>query len=109
MRRVTSVTDMGDLDLSPGKEVYFYIHGYNNDFEDAAFAAAELWHFAGREGVPIFYTWPAGAPGPSGYIYDRESGEFTLNHLKSAIGHISSWPHPISTSMWSISESSPST
>lgn len=80
------------LELTSRKEVYIYIHGYNNDFEDAAFAAAELWHFAGHEGVQIFYTWPAGAPGPSGYIYDRESGEFTVNHLKSAIGHISSWP-----------------
>lgn len=80
------------LELTSRKDVYFYIHGYHNDFENAAFAAAELWHFAGREGVPIFYTWPAGAPGLFGYIYDRESGEFTVHHLKMAIRHISSWP-----------------
>ena len=45
------------------KEVYVYVHGIKNSFADAAFAMAELWHFFGREGVPIFYTWPAGHPG----------------------------------------------
>jgi esterase/lipase superfamily enzyme len=39
---------------------------------------ADLWHFLGRQGVPIIYTWPAGV----GYAYDRESSEFTVFHLK---------------------------
>ena len=44
---------------------------------------AELWHFLGRQGVPILYTWPAGAGGGlRGYTRDRESGEFTIFHLK---------------------------
>jgi esterase/lipase superfamily enzyme len=65
------------------KEAYVFVHGYNNTFEDAAFALAELWHFLGREGIPILYTWPAGSPGLlRGYTHDRESGEFTIFHLK---------------------------
>ena len=48
------------LALTARKDAYVYIHGYNNSFEDAAFVIAELWHFLGREGVPILYTWPAG-------------------------------------------------
>ena len=45
-----------------------------DSFEDAIFRIAELWHFLGREGVPIAYTWPAGHPGLlRGYNYDRES------------------------------------
>ena len=52
------------LALTPRKEVFIYVHGYHNSFEKAAFAMAELWHFLGRIGVPIIYTWPAGYPGP---------------------------------------------
>jgi esterase/lipase superfamily enzyme len=80
------------LSQSPRKEVFIYIHGFHNTFEDAAYAMAELWHFLGRIGVPIIYTWPAGRPGLSGYSYDRESSEFTVYHLREAIGLIASIP-----------------
>jgi esterase/lipase superfamily enzyme len=70
---------------SPRKEVLLFVHGFNNHFEDAAETLAELWHFLGRDIVPIVYTWPAGRGGASGYIYDRESGEFTVFHLKNLI------------------------
>jgi esterase/lipase superfamily enzyme len=44
---------------------------------------AELWHFLGRQGVPICYTWPAGRGiSGRGYVYDRTSGEFSVFHLK---------------------------
>jgi esterase/lipase superfamily enzyme len=77
------------LRLSPRAEILVFVHGYHNDFDDAAFTLAETWHFMGREFVPILYTWPAGKGGPSGYIYDRESGEFTVHHLKNLIEALS--------------------
>jgi len=77
------------LKRSPRSEILVFVHGYNNDFDDAAFTLAETWHFMGREFVPILYTWPAGKGGPSGYIYDRESGEFTVHHLKNLIEDLS--------------------
>ncbi len=46
--------------------------------DDALVAAGEFWHFLGREGVPIIYTWPSGAGGLNFYTADRESGEFTI-------------------------------
>lgn len=78
------------LALTPRKEVFLYIHGYHNSFEDAAFAMAELWHFLGRIGVPFIYTWPAGYPGLFGYTYDRESSEFTVYHLRSVLTFMAS-------------------
>ena len=51
------------LALTSRKAAYVYIHGYNNTFEDGVLVIAELWHFLGRQGVPILYTWPAGAGG----------------------------------------------
>jgi esterase/lipase superfamily enzyme len=75
------------------KEVYLFVHGYNNDFAVAVETIAQLWHFFGREGVPIAYTWPAGSWGVlRGYTYDRESGEFTVYHLKQMIRLIAQCP-----------------
>jgi len=80
------------LDRTPRKEVFIFVHGFHNDFNDAAFAMAELWHFMGRIGVPIIYTWPAGHPGLFGYTYDRESSEFTVFHLREVIRFIATFP-----------------
>jgi esterase/lipase superfamily enzyme len=80
------------LALTPRKEVFIYVHGYHNNFDDAAFAMAELWHFLGRIGVPLIYTWPAGYPGLFGYTYDRESSEFTVYHLRSLLQILAEFP-----------------
>ena len=71
------------LSRTKKKEAYVFIHGYNNSFDHAVSVIAEIWHFLGREGIPIAYTWPAGLGGLRGYFYDRESGEFTVYHLKN--------------------------
>src|SRR6185369_10371847 len=52
----------------------------------------ELWHFFGRRGVPVAYTWPAGSPGILAYMYDRESSEFTVYHFKRMLRRIASCP-----------------
>jgi esterase/lipase superfamily enzyme len=75
----------GRLGDATHKDVYVFVHGFNNTFDDAVFRAAEVWHFMGRVGVPIAYTWPAGLGGIRGYAYDRESGEFTVGHLRELI------------------------
>jgi len=80
------------LALTPRQEVFIYVHGYNNTFDDAAYVAAEFWHFLGREGVPLLYTWPAGYPGLFGYTYDRESSEYTVFHLKQILSIVSAMP-----------------
>lgn len=75
--------------LSPERrEAYVLIHGFNNSLEDAAFVMTGIWHFLGRQGIPIIYTWPAGRS----YAYDRESGEFTVFHLKQLLRGLASCP-----------------
>ncbi|RME93685.1 MAG: alpha/beta hydrolase, partial [Verrucomicrobia bacterium] len=74
------------LALAPRREVWLMVHGYHNTFEKPAMVLAELWHFMGREAVPVLYSWPAGRGGLlRGYAYDRESGEFTVYHLKQCL------------------------
>jgi esterase/lipase superfamily enzyme len=80
------------LAKTPRKEVFIFVHGFHNDFNDAAFAMAELWHFMGRIGIPLIYTWPAGHPGLFGYTYDRESSEFTVFHFREVIRLLSTFP-----------------
>ena len=80
------------LALTPRKEVYVFVHGVGNSFDDAVASVAEGWHFLGREGVPIAYTWPAGRGGLFFYAYDRESGEFTHFHFKQFMRVLTSIP-----------------
>jgi esterase/lipase superfamily enzyme len=79
---------------SPRKEVVLFVHGYANNFQDAAFSMADLCHFFGREFVCGIFTWPAGGTRGmmAGYNVDRESGEFAVQHLKQAIRLIADTP-----------------
>ena len=77
---------------NPHKDVYLFVHGVNNTFDEAVFRVAQLWHFAGRPGVPVCYTWPAGRGGALGYFHDYDSGNFTVFHLKKFLLAIASSP-----------------
>lgn len=68
------------------KDIFVFVHGYANTFEDATFTLSQIWHFLGREGVPFVYSWPAGSGGLlRGYTHDRESGEYTVFRLKQTL------------------------
>jgi esterase/lipase superfamily enzyme len=89
----TSRTLREYLARTPRKQVFLIVHGISRSFEHAIFASAEAWHFLGREGVPIAYTWPARVRSLGlSYAHDRESGEFTIYHLKQLIEQLASIP-----------------
>ncbi len=74
------------------KEALVFVHGFANDFEYPARVVSCLWHYLGRDGIPVIYSWPAGHGGLTGYLYDRESGEFTIYHLKQFLRHLAATP-----------------
>jgi len=82
------------LALTSKKEVYVFIHGTGSDFTSPMYVMAEFWHFMGRCGVPMVYTWPSSSNGDSlrGYDYDRESSEFTIFHLKQFLRLLAACP-----------------
>ena len=82
------------LALTPKKEVYVFVHGTGSNFEEPTYVLAGLWHFMGRCGVPVAYTWPAGGGSDParGYAYDRESSEFTVYHLKQFLRLLAACP-----------------
>jgi esterase/lipase superfamily enzyme len=80
------------LAVTPRKDVYIYVHGVDNSFEDVVCRAAVIWHLTGRQGVVLAYAWPAGRGGALGYFYDRESGEYTVLHLKRLMTQLARCP-----------------
>jgi hypothetical protein len=81
-----------ELRLASRSEVIIFVHGFNNDLQDGITTTASLWHYAGRIGVPISYSWPAGNPGLTAYFKDRESGEFSTYHFKEFLRAIAAIP-----------------
>ncbi|WP_426359424.1 alpha/beta hydrolase [Pseudocolwellia sp. HL-MZ19] len=73
------------LKNSENKDVVLFVHGFNNTFDESVFTLAGLWHFMKRQGVPIAYSWPAAAKGFNAYFADKESGQFTIFHLKETL------------------------
>jgi esterase/lipase superfamily enzyme len=80
------------LRVAERPEVIIFIHGFNSELDDGLATTASLWHFSGRFGVPISYSWPAGNKGLTAYIKDRESGEFSIYHLKEFLRALASIP-----------------
>jgi esterase/lipase superfamily enzyme len=79
--------------LTERNVVWLSVHGVQTSFEEGAQILSLTWHQRGRWGVPIYYSWPAGGTGLiSGYSYDRESGEFTIFHLKQLLRALGSVP-----------------
>ena len=67
-----------------GNTATIFVHGFHVTFENGLKWLAMSWHAAGREGVPILFSWPSGFGGfkPLAYNHDRESGELSVGHLK---------------------------
>jgi len=82
------------LERSPNKEVTLYVHGFNETFATAAFTAAEMCHFLGREPVCAFFTWPASRTGNFLTSYSRttESAQYAEDHLKQIIRLLATTP-----------------
>lgn len=67
--------------VSPAKDAFVFVHGYNVSFEDAAIRAAQLAYDFGFKGAPIFYSWPSRGS-LLGYLDDEESVTETVGHLE---------------------------
>ena len=80
------------LQQADRKEVIVFVHGINTDLDDGLATTASLWHFSGRFGVPVSYSWPAGNKGLTAYLKDRESGEFSIFHFKEFLRALAATP-----------------
>jgi len=66
------------------KEVFLFVHGFNNNFADSTFRAAQLAYDYNIPAVSVHYSWPsAGSIGL--YIYDHDSATFARDGLADLI------------------------
>ncbi|WP_171175967.1 alpha/beta hydrolase [Ruegeria sp. HKCCD8929] len=72
--------------------ILIYVHGFNNGFEDALTTLTNVWHYSGRQSIPLAFSWPAGNSGVFKYFKDRESGEFSVFHFKELLDFLASVP-----------------
>jgi esterase/lipase superfamily enzyme len=44
---------------SDDKDLFVFVHGFHNTFEDAAFRTAQIAHDLKFQGAPVFFSWPS--------------------------------------------------
>lgn len=54
------------------REIFIFVHGYNNNIADSVFRAAQIAHDYNVRAVTLHYAWPSGGSLPL-YVYDRDS------------------------------------
>lgn len=74
---------------SPDRSVLVFVHGFNNQFEDAVFRFAQIVHDSGARSVPVLATWPSQGH-LLAYGYDRESTNFNRNALEDLFQYLAS-------------------
>jgi len=71
-----------------GREATIFVHGYNNTFAEGVYRIAQLAHDLDLPGVAMHYAWPSAAT-PFGYVYDRDSANFSRNGLEDMLREVS--------------------
>lgn len=54
------------------REIFIFVHGYNNNFADSIFRAAQIAHDYKVRAVTLLYAWASAGSLPL-YVYDRDS------------------------------------
>jgi esterase/lipase superfamily enzyme len=54
------------------REIFIFVHGYNNNFADSLFRTAQIAYDFNVKAVPLHYAWPSGGSLRL-YVYDRDS------------------------------------
>ncbi|MFT4321225.1 alpha/beta hydrolase [Bartonella bacilliformis] len=62
------------------REIFLFIHGYNNNFADGTFHAAQFVYDYSLDVVTVHYSWPSAGAIPL-YVYDRDSANFARDGL----------------------------
>jgi esterase/lipase superfamily enzyme len=66
------------------REVFIFVHGYNNNFAEGLFRNAQIVHDYHITSLPVYFSW-ASAAALSGYLFDRDSALVARNGLAETI------------------------
>jgi esterase/lipase superfamily enzyme len=81
------------LGQSREKDVFVFVHGFNNRFEDAVYRFAQILHDSGADAdvAPILFTWPS-AGNVFAYNYDRDSANYSRDDLEKLLRYLQNDP-----------------
>jgi len=88
---------------TPGREVVVFIHGFDNNFEDAAKTCARIGVGIGATGAMVLYSWPS-AGSPASYLGDRNNAYWAVHGLKEFLAELtaSQWVGRVSVVVHSM-------
>jgi esterase/lipase superfamily enzyme len=69
------------------RSAFVFIHGFNTNFDDAAYRTAQLAYDLNFEGVPIMYSWPS-KDSVRAYDADRKTTNWSWEHLQYFVERI---------------------
>lgn len=70
------------------RSVAVFVHGYNTDFDEGVFRAAQVFHDIGFDGEVVLFTW-ASRGRLVDYVYDRDSATIGRDGLERTLELIS--------------------
>lgn len=77
---------------TPGRQALVFIHGFNNQFDDAVYRFAQIVHDSHSDVVPVLFTWPSRGS-LLAYGYDRESTNYSRDALEKLLSSLAADPN----------------
>lgn len=75
------------LDRDGERDVFIYVHGFREPFENPILVGAELWRYLGYQGAFVAYSWPA-ANRLTAYVGDTETALATARNLRELVAFL---------------------
>jgi esterase/lipase superfamily enzyme len=67
-----------------GRQVVVFVHGFNNNYAEGIYRAAQLTHDLSISATLVHFSWPSLAS-PLGYLHDRDSALFSRDALTALL------------------------
>ena len=77
--------------LPKSRRVLIFVHGFNNQYEDAVYRFAQIVHDSGTDVAPVLFTWPSRGS-IFAYNYDKESTNYSRDALETLLRQASRDP-----------------
>lgn len=66
------------------RQIFMFVHGYNNSFAEGLFRTAQLAHDYDIAGLAMHFSWPSAGETPL-YLYDRDSVQYSRRGLERTV------------------------
>lgn len=83
-RLISEMNRRLDKKAPRNREIFIFVHGYNNNFPETIFRGAQIVHDYNINSIPLVFAWASGGAIPL-YVFDRDSSLVGRNGLAQTI------------------------